>query len=75
MSEFFKGFVIAYMIFSFLVLLPLSVVIIMLWIKVRSMEESTHKIEYIDPLKQSFEEPTAEQIEKGLKPIDFKNLV
>lgn len=66
---------------SFLILIPISILNVVLWVKVIAMEKSTHQVQYVNPFEDlpngedDFIDPTEEQKDEGLEDIDFKNIV
>lgn len=45
-----------------------------LWVKILAMENSTHQIQFIDPLKAEFQKPTKSD-EAQMQDSDFDNII
>lgn len=78
---FYDGVIVSFSFLLFIWLPILSLLVAHCWVKIKAMENSTHQIQYVDPLvdlkddENEFEEFSEDQKTDGLKDIDFKNLV
>ena len=54
--------------------LIIAVVVARLWSEVRAMQESTHSIQYVDPLKK-FNQDNLEAAEKTDEEVDVEDLL
>lgn len=81
MNELMSGVMFTAIAVLFVLAIGLTILVVKLWIDIGAMKGSTHKIQYIDPLKAmeieddfDFEQPDKETKEEGI-PEDQGNIV